>query len=290
MTSQQPSASFERDLAATAALTLYSLAVAAGFARVFSGWDFFRDLAVLVLLIHGLSFALRRLRVTGWLAIPIVSVSALWLLVAIHYSPTMSWLVPRGATWTEIDLEVGVVRDQFQTAVAPVFYGAGWAVLAGFAVIIAVVMADSFAFRAEARGEALVPGGVLFVFIAALGSPRLRITVTALLIAAGFVAVVALRSMHDRSRRVELTSSRSRGSMLLPTAVASAVAIAVMAGFIGPRIPGADADPLYETRGRGGGVTNVISPLVDIRSRLTNRSNVELFRVNADAEAYWRVT
>ena len=59
----------------------------------------------------------------------------------------------------------------------------------------------------------------------------------------------------------------------------------MIAGVIGPRIPGADADPLYETRGRGGGITRVDNPLVDIRSRLVNRGNVELFRVNADAEA-----
>ncbi len=69
-------------------------------------------------------------------------------------------------------LDVDLVRDQFQTAVAPVIYEVGWATLAGLAMIVVIVMADSFAFKAEARGEALVPGGVLFVFIAALGSPR----------------------------------------------------------------------------------------------------------------------
>ena len=37
-------------------------------------------------------------------------------------------------------------------------------------------------------------------------------------------------------------------------------------------------------------MTEVISPLVDIRSRLTNRGDTELFRVNADAPAYWRAT
>src|SRR5690606_28100941 len=70
----------------------------------------------------------------------------------------------------------------------------------------------------------------------------------------------------------------------------AAALVAVLAGVVGPRIPGAQAEPLYETRGRGGGVTNVISPLVDIRSRLTSRGDTELFRVNADAPAYWRVT
>jgi hypothetical protein len=188
-----------RDLAATIALPSYSLVVAAGFARVFSGWGFMSDLAALVLLGHGVSFALRRLRVSGWFAIPFLSLFLVWLLAVQKYRDTMTWLIPRGATWDQVELEIGLVRDQFQTAVAPVLYGAGWATLAGFALIVTVVMADSFAFRAEARGEALVPGGVLFVFIAALASDRLRIVLTVLLVAAGIVTVVALRTLHDRT-------------------------------------------------------------------------------------------
>ena len=281
--------SFDRDLAATAALTVYSLTVAMGFARVFSGWAFMADLGLLVVLGHGVSFLLRRARVSGWLAVPFVFLLSMWVLLALRYGDTLRWVLPTGATWELLDLEIGLVREAFETAIAPVIYGTGWAALAGFAVIVTVVMADSFAFRAEARGEALVPGGVLFIFIAALGSPRLRIVATALLIGAGVVAVAALRSLHDRSRRVELTSRRTP-SMLLPAAVGSAVLIGLLAGFVGPRLPGAQAEPLYETRGRGGGDTTLISPLVDIRSRLTNRGNVELFRVNADAASYWRVT
>ena len=279
-----------RDVAATAALTAYSLAVAAGFARVFSGWDFMADMAVVVVLGHGVSFAMRRLRVTGWFAIPFLAVLLLWVLIVQGYRSTMSWLVPSGATWDQIELEIGLVRDQFETAVAPVLYGAGWATLAGFALVLTVVMADSFAFRAEARGEALVPGGVLFVFISALASDRLRITLTVVLIVAGIVAVVALRALHDRHRRVELRTARAATSLAAPAAIATAVAIGVLAGVVGPRIPGARAEPLYDTRGRGGGVTNIISPLVDIRARLTRRGDAELFRVNADSPAYWRVT
>lgn len=279
----------ERDLAATAALAAFSLSVAVGFARVFSGWSFLADLAILVLIGHGGSFLLRRAHVSGWIAVPVVLVTTTWVLLLQRYADTLRAVFPTGATWDLVDLELGLVRDQFQTAIAPVIYGTGWATLAGVAIVVIVVMSDTFAFRAEARGEALVPGGVLFVFIAALGSPRLRIVATALLIATGIVAVVALRSYHERHRRVVLTSRRAP-SMLVPTAVASAAAVAILAGVVGPRIPGAQAEPLYETRGRGGGDTTLISPLVDIRSRLTNRGNVELFRVNADAPAYWRVT
>jgi transglutaminase-like putative cysteine protease len=282
--------SVQRDVMATAALTMYSIVVAIGFARVFSGWSFLVDLTVIAVVGHGVSFLLRRVRLTGWLAIPLTAALLLWVLVAQQYADTLTWLVPRGATWDLIDLEVGLVRDQFQTAVAPVLYGAGWATLAGFAMIVVIVMSDSFAFRAEARGEALVPGGVLFVFIAALSSDRLRIASTILLLASGVLVVVALRALHDRRRRVQLTARRGPISLALPAAIVTAVMIAVLAGLVGPRLPGAQAEPLYNTRGRGGGVTEVISPLVDIRSRLTNRGETELFRVNADAPAYSRAT
>ncbi len=280
----------ERDLAATFAVALYSLAIAVGFARVFSGWDFLADMVILIIVGHGTSFALRRARVSGWLAVPFVTLVLLWLLLVQHYRETMTWLIPRGLTWDQLDLEIGLVRDQFRTAIAPVLYGAGWAPIAGLALVIAIVMADAFAFRAEARGEALVPGGVLFIFIAALASERLRVFSTVLLIGAGVLAVIALRALHDRSRRVELSARRSGGGALIPSAVGAAVVVALLAGVIGPRVPGAKAEPLYETRGRGNGVTEVISPLVDIRSRLTNRSDVELFRVFSEAPSYWRAT
>jgi hypothetical protein len=278
-----------RDLAATAALAAYSLAVGIGFGRVFSGWDFARDMVLLVLVGHGSSFAMRRAGVSGWISIPAMTLLSLWTLSLYQYSSTMSLLVPGRATWDRFSLDIDVVREQFQTAVAPVIYEVGWATLAGLALIIVIVMADAFAFKAEARAEALVPGGVLFVFIAALSRDRMRLTSTALLIATGIVAVVALRRLHDRTRHVELSSSRSRTSLALPSAVGVAVVVAVLAGLIGPRIPGADAEPLYRTRGRGGGITSVTNPLVDIRSRLVNHGNFELFRMNADAESYWRV-
>ena len=179
---------------------------------------------------------------------------------------------------------------------APVLYGAGWATLSGLAIMSVVVLSDTFAFRAEARGEALVPGGVLYVFIAALGTDRSaalgtdrsRVTLTAALIASGFLAVFTLRALHDRRRRVESSASvRGARALVFPAAVATAVAIGVLAGIIGPRLPGANAEPLYHTRGRGG-VTEVLSPLVDIRSRLVNRTNTLLFRVLSPVESNWR--
>lgn len=274
---------------ATAAMAAFSLAVAAGFARVFAEWQWFDNLAVLVVLGHGAGLVLRRLAIPGWIAVPVTFVLLTWAIGAIHYRFTYSSLLPTVETLDLFRSELELVREQFRTAVAPVLYGAGWDVLASIGLAGAVLLADTFAFRASARAEALVPGGVLFVFVSALGSDRLRIPLTVLLVAAGAFAVIVLRAHH--SARPLPLAGRPRVSrrLVAPIGVVSALLIALLAGVVGPRLPGASAEPLYETRGRGGGsLTTVVSPLVDIRLRLTNRSDVELFVVQSNQPSYWR--
>jgi transglutaminase-like putative cysteine protease len=275
---------FGRELQATVAVAAFSIAVAAGFARVFSGWGFMTDLIVIVLAGHGVGLLLRQLRLTGWLAVPVTAVALIWLIAALYYPDTFSWGIPTGATWNLFTTELADVRSQFRTAVAPVIYGAGWDVLAAIGLAIAVLLADVFAFRALARAETLVPGGVLFVFVAAVGDDRLRIALTVALIAVGVGTTAVLRTYYSPTPGRSTTPMRR----LWPAVIAIALIVAATAGFIGPRLPGADAAPLYETRGRGGAVTEVLSPLVDIRSRLTNRSDKVLFEVRADFESYWR--
>ena len=76
----------------------------------------------------------------------------------------------------------------------------------------------------------------------------------------------------------------------MPAAVVTGGIVVLAAWVIGPRLPGATDPPLIDTSEQGGGVTEVLSPLVDIRSRLVNRSSTELFSVTATAPAYWRAT
>ncbi len=287
----------DRDMAATVALAAYSIVVGFGLARVFGSWDFADDMISIVIVGHGASLALRRWRVSGWVAVPAVVLLLVWLIALQSYRSTFNAVFPTGATWDLFRLETDLVREQFRTAVAPVLYGAGWATLSGLAIMSVVVLSDTFAFRAEARGEALVPGGVLYIFIAALGTDRnaalgtdrSRVILTAALIATAFVAVFALRALHDRRRRVESSAAvRGARALVYPAAIATAVAIGVLAGVIGPRLPGANAEPLVHTRGNAGGVTEVLSPLVDIRSRLVNRTNTLLFRVSSPVKSNWR--
>lgn len=277
------------DIIATLALTLYSIVVAAGFARVFSGWGFLDNLIVVAVVGHGVAFLLRLLRTPVWVAFPITLITLVWLVGAMFYRDTYSLLLPTSDTWALFRLELDVVGAQFRTAVAPVAFLSGWNVLAAIGVAAAVLLSDTFAFRAFARAEALVPGGVLFVFVAALGTDRSRIASTMALVGAGVVTTVVLRQLHAPEQVATIGVRRPLMRRVLPLAAGSALSVALVAGLVGPRLPGADAEALYDTKGgNGGDVTEVISPLVDIRSRLTNRSDTELFVVTADSDSYWR--
>jgi len=280
--------SLQDDVVATVALALFSAAVAAGFARVFSGWAFFDNLLLIVVFGHGAALVMRRIRWQAWIAVPVLAIGLTWLIGAMYYRETYRLLLPTSDTWALFRVELDLVGEQFRTAVAPVSFLGGWDVLATIGIAAVVLLADTFAFRAYARAEALVPGGVLFVFIAALGTDRDRVALTMLLVAAGVLATVALRFHHTGAAPASIGRRQPLGARA-PLALGTAIVIAIAAGFLGPRIPGANAEPLYDTNdGGGGSVTEVLSPLVDIRSRLTNRSTSELFVVDATSESYWR--
>lgn len=288
---RSPDQSLASEVIATITLIAFTLAVAAGYARVFSGWQYFDDLAILAVVGHGVGFLTRRLRLPGIAAIPVLALVLGWMIAVVHYRDSMTLLIPNGDTLDVFGLEIDRVREEFRTAVAPVIYAGGWDVLASIGIALVVILSDTFAFRAYARAEALVPGGVLFVFVAALGSDRHRIALTALLVACGVAATIALRAHHGPQRTSAIGGRQSAFRRVVPAAVGVAVVVAAASALVGPRLPGAGEEPIYETRGGNGGrVTNVVSPLVDIRSRLTNRSNSELFTVEADFESYWRLS
>jgi transglutaminase-like putative cysteine protease len=275
------------DIAAAVPLALFSSAVCLGFSRVFGGWQFLDNLLLLVIIGHGMSFVLRRGQIAGWISVPLVALTLVWAIGAMHYRFTYSFMLPTGETWDLLTSEIGLVREQFGSAVAPVIYGGGWDVLASIGVAATVLLADTFAFRAYARAEALVPGGVLFVFVAALGDDRDRLASTMGLIAAGVLATAMLRAYHA-GRTSSIGGRRSGASLALPGALGAATVIALAAGIVGPALPGAHAEPIYDATEGGGGGNNFDNPLVDIRSRLTSRENTEMFVVQATESSYWR--
>jgi transglutaminase-like putative cysteine protease len=98
-----------------------------------------------------------------------------------------------------------------------------------------------------------------------------------------------LRTRFAQPPRTSLGRRRHPLAVTIPAAIVASTAVVLAAWIIGPRLPGATAEALIDTRNDGGGVTEVVSPLVDIRSRLVNRSDNQLFVITSGAAAYWRV-
>ena len=136
----------------------------------------------------------------------------------------------------------------------------------------------------------MVPAGVVFVFTSALGIDRNRVLVASLWIGAAILTIAALRMAHSRDDSAWMGKRRQSLWSALPAAITCALFATTGAAAVAPNLPGAGAKALLDTRNRDADVTQVVSPLVDIRSRLVNRGNVELFTVKTDVPRYLALT
>src|SRR6185295_2089204 len=101
------------DAIATLALALYSWVAALGFARVFADWRFISDVTVIVIIGHGTSLLLRRLRVPALAAISGTAAALLWAVAWVAYPSTFTAIFPTRLTWDIAWADLGLVRDQF---------------------------------------------------------------------------------------------------------------------------------------------------------------------------------
>ena len=275
---------------------LYSFVAALGFARVFGDWQFVGDVArhrdrrprPVVRCCAALPRARRRSPSA------ITAVALGWTIAWLAYPTTFAAIFPTRETWDIAWADLGLVRDQFQHGRRPGRVRRRL-VAAGrrSARRSSCCTADTFAFRARARGEALVPGAVLFVFVAALGADRHRVALTLALVAAGFLAAALLRVRFAQPPRTVL--GRPRQPAVDRPAGGRRGRRRRRARRLGHRAracPGADAEPLVDTHNDAAAASpRSLSPLVDIRSRLVNRRRHRAVRrARPTPPAYWRVS
>lgn len=261
-----------------------------GMSRVFSGWGFVQPLLLTAAAGHGLSTLLRRTRVPAWIALPLIVSALVIVLAAVFYPDTLRFGLPTGETLDAVRFDVRLVWAQFPTAVAPVPSNSAFTLAAAVGIAMVAVLADAFAFRAYGRAEAVVPAGVMFVLTAALGTERNRIVVAAVWCATALAVIAVLRALHQSTDGWWLGRRQRATTATLPAALACASLCALGAAVAGPLLPGAGEAPLIETRQTRSDDPSVISPLVDIRSRMVNRSDVTMFTVSAAAGRYWRLS
>jgi transglutaminase-like putative cysteine protease len=280
----------EAHVAATICLVVLTTVTTMALCRVFADWGFLRPMLAVALGTHAIAFALRAARAPLWLTIPVLLVSILVVLGLVFYRDTLSVMLPTGRTLDIMRVDLRLVFRQFPTTVAPVPSQGPFATAAAAALAVVVILSDTFAFRAFGRVEAVVPSGVLFVFTSALGINQHRVIMAALWIAAALLTIAVLRFDHDDQETSWMGARRLTLMAALPAIAITIGVSAVGAIAIAPKLPGAGAKALVDTRGKHSSVTEVLSPLVDIRARMKNRGNSELFTVSStDGGHYWRV-
>lgn len=296
-----------QDDVATVAVAALTIVTALGMGRLFSNSSFVMPVLAAAIVVHGSAWAGRRLGVGGLLTLPI-SAAALLFVAAWTVLPetTVAGIPWKGTLTAAIDA-LGEANQKFGQVVAPVEPADGFVLGAVLGVGLVALMADWAAFRVRSTWESVVPAFGLFVFTSLLGSDRWQWWV----IAAQVVAILGVVCTHWARVRVSSTpwlgsrastaggtqgaaAATSIAPLLSGAAMLTALAVGA-ALFIGPRLPGANDPPLIGVRDEsdtGPGKRTTISPLVDIRGRLTERSQREVFTVktNNNQRAYWRLT
>ena len=281
---------------AGAEITLIAVSAAAvlSLARLFSDASFVPPVLLAVVVGHALAWACRRrgLSLLSWAALSGVGlVLAVAWLVEPH---TTTFGIPGGATWTAVGDDLRHAWERFGEVKAPTEPLRGFVLASVVAAWVIAGAADAFAFRMRARFEAMAPAFTLFVFASILGGDHLRLPTTALYLAA-VLAFVLWSEAARRSGFGTWFAGRARDGDAAVLRQGAAMALVALAGalLVGPHLPGAGSAGLLSWRDGENGRSRsrvTVSPLVDIRGRLVDQANVELFTVRSDSPSYWRLT
>jgi transglutaminase-like putative cysteine protease len=274
-------------------VTLATLSVAAtlGFARLFGDASWVLPVMLAAVGAHGVGLATRRWPIPlALLASALVMGLLLGAVVAGHTTfyglPTASTLSALGRAWA-----AGL--DSFRNAVAPTAVTPGLLLLSVGGTWVCATAADWLAFRGEATLTAILPPFVLYVMGAALGKDGFQIPTTFVFVVAALLFVAANHAAGLPSAWFSGRGSPPGLTRLAMGAAPVALLVAAAGLVLGPNLPGASAEPLVELRGTGGGGDTsriTVSPLVDLKARLTSTPVTELFNVRSPVPTYWRLT
>jgi transglutaminase-like putative cysteine protease len=288
-----PSASRDPGWPSAAALGALSLVVATSSSRLFRGDAWTLPVLTDVVVAHLLLWLGRRLRLANGWAILLTVVAVVLVTVWTTY-PSSTWFgLPLWSSARALISGFGRARQTMAQAVAPVRGAPGVDSVDALAFSVLAVLADWAAFRLRAGLESLLPSLVGFVAVCMLAGGQTSVRWAAALVSLAALFVVLHENELRRRRPLRLSGGTGNTRHLAQAAVGMTVMAVVGASIIGPRLPGAHAEAVIALRHRGSSGNSqrtTISPLVDIRSRLINQSDQQMFTVQASEPAYWRLT
>ncbi|MEM7274447.1 MAG: DUF3488 and transglutaminase-like domain-containing protein [Actinomycetota bacterium] len=268
-------------------------AACVGFSRVFIEFSTVLPIIGAALLSSAVAVLTRRLRVPLVLA-TCISLVLLAALIINRYAPGTARLgvIPTGATVDQLRFVFDELVRNFQELKTPVPALQPFVAAAMAGAWIMAFLTDWGAMRLRLAFEPVLPSGLLFIFTAI---PPVSAGSNTVLSSVVFGAAVAAWAVSQRAanllqRGVWLADDHKRGPVSIGTTGAVVAAVAVLAGsLVGGRLPGAGADPIYSFQDQGDPTRVVVSPFVNIRSRLVSQTQQELFTVSADQPTYWRI-
>jgi len=279
---------------AEVAFALVTLATVVSLRRVFAGGEWFAPLLVHTVAAHGTVTFLRRRRVSAPVAALGAAVAAIVVIAWVHAGEATTFGIP---TLSTIDALLASVSDsfgQFADIKAPTEPLGGFLIASAVAVWASAVVGDWAAFRADAAIEAVLPAAALFGVASVLGADVGRIALAGLWIATVLAFVLVRRADRIGRSSTWVGDHRSHGPRaLVLLGVTLALLATGVAALVGPRLPGAEAEAVVSLTDLGDdapGTRVTVSPLVDIRSRLVQQANVEVFTVRSEVRSYWRLT
>ena len=311
-----------------AALIAVTVVVAAGMSRLFTDTSFLRDVLALALASHVVAAASRRVGLTA-VGAALISIASLAITATVLlYTDTAWFVVPTPGTVSAVLGHLVEAWDVVNGSPAPVVPVPGLVLIAGTALGLCAQLSDAAAFRLRSTGWTVAPAATVLGFTAAVGTGDSAVLNGALACGAIGLTMVALW-LRDRRAEVWIEAGPGRGTMTMARVAGAALLVAVAAGAVaGPALPGARAEPWIDParlevtdaapwvdapppnpepwvdlspasdggpaslEGSDEGPRVLVSPLVQVRSRLIDLSDVELFAVAVpeDERQYWRLT
>lgn len=276
------------------ALAAVTLAGVIGLRRAFVGAEWFWPLAGQALAAHALSAVLRRRGVSTPLSLLAVGAAGAVAICWVYAGSTTVFGLPTGDTVGALVDAIDVATTSFSEVKAPTDALDGFLIGTAAAIWIGAAVADWAAFRVDATIEATLPSASLFVISAIFGADIDRVLLSALWLGA-VLLLVLFRRTERLGRTATWVGDRRRIGPQTQVAVGAVlVGLAVVVGAItGGRLPGSGGDGVVDILNIGDdgpGTRVTVSPLVDIRSRLVEQADVEVFTVRSDVRSYWRLT
>lgn len=277
---------------ATLLLALLTLAAGAGYDRVFADHRWILPVVAVGLAVHLVSWGARRRHLaTGWgmlVGLAATLVISIWTVVG---ATTVVGL-PLGETWTTVHLSLDNARRVLPTVNAPVPDLVGFRLVAAWGIGIVALLGDWAGFRVRSALQALTPAFALFVVCCVLGRTAGRLWATVIIVATMAMFVLVHRNTVGRAGTVWF-AGRHHGALGWRIGIGAGVLAVIGAGAVVPILsPTEGHGVLGWKHGPSGssGARSVISPIVDLPTRLLNEANKPVMTVTSSVPSYWRLT